>query len=126
MIEIPVSVGELIDKITILQIKSEKITDTEKLSNIRNELNLLNEKMNSLNLSKDVYLVKEQLKFINNLLWDVEDILRDYERENNFSESFIEKARSVYKLNDQRFVLKKKINFLTDSVIVEEKSYKEY
>lgn len=126
MIEIPISVGELVDKITILQIKSEKINDLEKLSNIHKELNLLNNKLTSLNLSKDVYLIQDQLKLVNTLLWEVEDVLRDYEREGNFLDSFIEKARSVYKLNDQRFILKKKINYLTNSDIVEEKSYKEY
>lgn len=126
MIEIPVSVGELVDKITILQIKSEKIIDLEKLSNIRKELNILNNKLTSLNLSKDVHSIQDQLKLVNTLLWEVEDVLRDYEREGNFSDSFIEKARSVYKLNDQRFILKQKINYLTNSDIVEEKSYKEY
>lgn len=126
MIEIPASIGELVDKITILQIKNEKITDKEKLSNVKIELSYLQEKLESLDLIKKVLDIAEDLYDVNLQLWEVEDKLRDFEREENFRSEFIDSARSVYRLNDLRFSLKTKINLMTDSEIVEEKSYKEY
>lgn len=126
MVKIEVSIGELVDKITILEIKREKIKDQEKLTNINNELSFLTEKLNSLSLSENIFDIKNDLKQVNTMLWEVEDRLREFERDKNFSKEFIEDARSVYKLNDQRFSFKKKINVITNSQIVEEKSYKEY
>lgn len=126
MIEVPVSVGELVDKITILRIKNEKIEDKEKLSNIKIELSYLQEKLESLGLEKEVLDIIDDLYDVNIQLWEVEDRLRDFEREENFRSEFVDSARSVYRLNDLRFSLKTKINVLTDSEIVEEKSYKKY
>lgn len=126
MIEVPVSVGELVDKITILRIKNEKIEDKEKLSNIKIELSYLQEKLESLGLEKEVLDIIDDLYDVNVQLWEVEDRLRDFEREENFRSEFVDSARSVYRLNDLRFSLKTKINVLTDSEIVEEKSYKKY
>ena len=126
-IEIPVSFGELVDKLTILNIKKEKIEDKEKLKNIDkeyNHLNLLYKKysdhdLNVSNLFKSLYEV-------NLKLWDVEDNLRLNEKQNKFNDDFIDFARSVYKLNDERFILKSELNKLVDSEIVEEKSYEDY
>tara|TARA_B100000427_G_scaffold320596_1_gene320130 strand:- start:80 stop:466 length:387 start_codon:yes stop_codon:yes gene_type:complete len=126
-IEIPVSFGELVDKLTILNIKKEKIEDKEKLKNIDkeyNHLNLLykkysNNDLNVSNLFKSLYEV-------NLKLWDVEDNLRLNEKQNKFNDDFIDFARSVYKLNDERFILKSELNKLVDSEIVEEKSYEDY
>lgn len=123
MIEIPVSIGEVIDKITILEIKKEKIQDDVKLKNINNELDILQSKINSIKITEEIFYLTDQLKKINYLLWEVEDRLRIFEEKNAFDNEFISDARLVYKLNDQRFFLKKKINILTQSSIVEEKSY---
>lgn len=123
MIEIPVSIGEVIDKITILEIKKEKIQDDVKLKNINNELDILRSKINSIKITEEIFYLTDQLKTINYLLWEVEDRLRIFEEKNTFDNEFISDARLVYKLNDQRFFLKKKINILTQSSIVEEKSY---
>ena len=126
-IEIPVSFGELVDKLTILNIKKDKIEDKEKLKNIDkeyNHLNLIYKKYseNDLNVSN----LFKSLYEINLKLWDVEDNLRFNEKQNKFNDEFILFARSVYKLNDERFVLKSELNKLVDSEIVEEKSYEDY
>lgn len=111
-----ISKGELIDKITILEIKSEYIKDPEKLRNVNNELEILRR-------LEFPTSTKLELKTVNQLLWDVEDSLRIHESEGDFGEEFIEKARSVYKLNDERCRLKKVINLSHNSNIIEEKSY---
>ena len=126
-IEIPVSFGELVDKLTILNIKKDKIEDKEKLKNIDKEydhLNLIYKKYseNDLNVSN----LFKSLYEINLKLWDVEDNLRFNEKQNKFNDEFIDFARSVYKLNDERFTLKSELNKLVDSEIVEEKSYEDY
>ena len=113
---VEISKGELIDKITILEIKDEKITDPEKLKNVRHEL----ETIRKLEFPTPV---KEKLIEVNRKLWDVEDDLRVLEKEGKFDDEFIEKARSVYKLNDERSRLKKTINIEQGSNFVEEKSY---
>jgi hypothetical protein len=123
MIEIPVSVGELIDKITILLIKSEKIKDTSKLLNVKRELTELKTKLQSILITEQIQNIQRDLLSVNQELWEVEDDLRLLEKQNNFGSEFIEKARSVYKLNDKRFSLKKQLNIITSSIIVEEKSY---
>jgi hypothetical protein len=123
MIEVPVSIGELVDKITILKIKNEKILDKTKLKNIDNEMSHLIEKLNSLNLEEKIENIFQNLYEVNSELWDVEDRLREFEKRKYFGIEFINDARKVYELNDLRFSLKKKINLMTDSKFVEEKSY---
>ena len=113
---VEISKGELIDKITILEIKDEKITDPKKLKNIRHELDTIRK-------LEFPTPIKEKLMEVNRRLWDVEDDLRLLEKEGKFDDEFIEKARSVYKLNDERSRLKKTINIEQGSNFVEEKSY---
>lgn len=123
----PISLGELIDKITILEIKNEKINDKEKLKNISNELDKLFSLLNSLQLSKkDLDKYSKQLYVVNKKLWETEDILRALENEKSFNKEFIDNARNVYKLNDERFRIKNELNKQFSSEIIEEKSYKEY
>lgn len=123
----PISLGELIDKITILEIKNEKINDKEKLKNISNELDKLFTLLNSLQLNKkDLDKYSKQLYVVNKKLWETEDILRALENEKSFNKEFIDNARNVYKLNDERFRIKNKLNKQFSSEIIEEKSYKEY
>ena len=123
----PISLGELVDKITILEIKNEKINDKEKLKNISNELDKLFSLLNSLQLSKkDLDKYSKQLYVVNKKLWETEDILRALENEKSFNKEFIDNARNVYKLNDERFRIKNKLNTQFSSEIIEEKSYKEY
>lgn len=120
---IPVSIGELFDKITILQIKSERINDPEKLKNVGRELTDLLHVAHKLS-DMDVGDLVRDLKLINSELWDIEDFKRSCERELAFDEKFVEAARLVYLKNDERARIKKEINALTGSAIVEEKSYK--
>jgi Family of unknown function (DUF6165) len=123
----PISVGELIDKITILRIKRERIRTAPARVNIEHELDRLLEirARASLDLS-DLAALEEELSQVNGRLWDVEDELRALEQNGNFGERFIELARAVYRLNDRRSLLKRQINTVTDSAIVEEKSYPSY
>jgi len=123
----PISLGELIDKITILEIKTEKINETEKLKNISNELGKLFILLDSLQLNKkDFDKYSKQLYEVNKKLWETEDILRALENKKSFNKDFIENARNVYKLNDERFRIKNKLNKQFSSEIIEEKSYKDY
>lgn len=124
---IPISPGELIDKITILEIKRESILDKEKLSNINLEYKVLLETLeNKIIASNEIDSLRIKLKTINKRLWDIEDQLRDLERSKTFNEDFIKLARSVYFTNDERSEVKKSINKLLNSEIVEEKSYSKY
>jgi autotransporter strand-loop-strand O-heptosyltransferase len=125
MLEVPVSNGEIVDKVTILQIKLENIKDEKKLENIRKEYETLFPLMKEDIFNEDHELYGKLLE-INKKLWDIEDKIRDKERENSFDEEFIELARSVYYTNDERSIIKKEINKLTGSGLVEEKSYKDY
>ena len=127
IVKIPVSVGELVDKITILEIKNKKIKDIKKLSNIKLELKLLNKffKKKKLN-TKLIKRLKNYLFNVNLKLWNVEDKLRDHEYKNKFNQNFVKLARKVYFLNDKRSKIKKDINESVGSKIIEEKSYKEY
>ena len=125
-IRIDVGVGELIDKITILEIKQEQITVPEKLENIRHELNLLNQVKASLQLSEESARLEKELKTINKKLWDIEDEIRLCESNKRFDEQFIQLARSVYITNDKRCDVKRQINVHHGSQIIEEKSYEEY
>jgi predicted nuclease with TOPRIM domain len=124
--QIEVSNGELIDKLTILEIKLDKITDNDRLRNITKEWGILNEKailIYQIFGDSKLYNVINQLEDINKQLWDVEDWIRDCEKEQRFDEEFIQLARSVYKLNDKRHQLKKEIDLLTKSNLSEEKLY---
>ena len=123
----PVSPGEVIDKITILQIKYEKINNKNKLKNIKNELNLLLPLINKKKYETfEIQNLMKNLKKVNHSLWNIEDNIREKEKFKEFDDEFIELARSVYKTNDKRAEIKKKINLLTKSDIIEEKSYKKY
>jgi len=124
---IPVSVGELVDKITILAIKSNLITDTEKLKNIDKELSALKKVLDSLNLDSDNFSnMYTDLLDTNMKLWQIEDEIRILEKKNDFGENFISLARDVYITNDTRFDIKNKINDFFGSSYKEEKSYEEY
>ena len=121
IIHAPISIGELIDKITILKIKSILIVDTIKLKNIEQELQLLEELKDSLNI--DVDSLQSKLYGVNLELWHIENYKRECEKNQSFGEDFVETARQVYLKNDLRANLKKQINELVGSTIVEEKSY---
>lgn len=124
--QVEISIGELFDKLTILEIKIDKINDPAKLENVTKEWNALNEKsMDILSIFADRILFKkiDQLKNVNEELWWVEDSIRENEKKQIFDKEFVELARAVYKLNDERSEIKRQINLLTKSNIIEEKSY---
>jgi len=126
-IKVELAYGELLDKITILQIKSERITDESKLSNVNKELGLLNDLWKSDNKSLvDISDEFTALKEINEKIWDIEDSIRDKERVKEFDDKFIELARSVYFSNDKRAEIKRAINLKLGSELIEEKSYSDY
>ncbi len=126
-IHVPVSPGEVLDKITILEIKSERMSDPEKVANVKIEQALLQESWADC-VSRDSGIDDwhAQLKEINLALWEIEDDIRDKERSREFDERFIELARSVYFTNDRRAKIKKYLNLHLGSEIVEEKSYQDY
>ena len=130
VMKIEVANGEIIDKHTILVIKSERISDAGKLADIHREMEALAEGVkfvyNSVDDASTVHDLAEKLKAINEQLWDVEDQLRVLESKQDFGEDFVNKARSVYFLNDERAALKRAVNVLTGSTIVEAKSYVDY
>jgi hypothetical protein len=121
---IEVSNGEIIDKLTIIQIKLERIKDEVKLENLRKEFDVL-EKASSSIISRDDFLYIALYK-VNCSLWDIEDRIRDLERKKDFGSDFIETARSVYIMNDKRSDIKREINLKTSSGLIEEKSYEKY
>jgi hypothetical protein len=124
---VPISPGELIDKITILEIKSQRMTDAAKLHNVRTELALLTDTWRASPFSAtDIRAEWDGLREVNGKLWDIEDRIRDRERDGDFGAEFIELARAVYVTNDERATLKKKINTKLGSTLVEEKSYADY
>lgn len=124
---IEVGAGELIDKITILEIKSDQITDEAKLVNIRHELSVLNKTRDEqMQGSEDLSRLTAELKEINKKIWDIEDDIRECESRKDFGEQFIKLARGVYHTNDKRAAVKKQINLLAGSQIIEEKSYTDY
>ena len=120
----PVSIGELIDKITILEIKQIHMTGI-KLKNVDKELKLLRKTLQDENLEIDIDLINN-LKEVNNILWEIEDNIRIKESNQNFDKEFIQLARSVYKENDKRASIKKEINQKYNSELIEEKSYNNY
>ena len=126
MLSVPVSVGELIDKLSILQVKKIKVTNPDKLVFINKEYDLLYEMSSEFLQRKDILQIYDDLISTNLKLWEVEDELRVIESTKNFDNTFTELARSVYYTNDERFRLKDKINSLTNSEIKEQKDYKEY
>ena len=124
---VPVSAGELVDKITILRVKAARIGDPAKEANVRRELALLEvEAAQHLPDSPQLQALTEELTGVNAALWDVEDGKRDCERRQDFGPDFVALARKVYIENDRRAALKRQINDLTGSEIVEEKSYSPY
>ena len=126
-IAVPVSFGELLDKISILQIKSERITDAAKLANVRAELDALTATWQQHRAASiDIAALLDALKAVNERLWDIEDAVRLKERDQAFDASFVELARSVYLQNDERARIKKAINLALGSAYVEEKSYRDY
>lgn len=126
-ISVPVSHGELIDKITILEIKSARIADPAKLANVRAELDLLNATWSSDPASRtDIAAERAKLLAVNEALWDIEDRIRVKEKAKAFDAEFIELARAVYFRNDERAAFKREINTRLGSLLVEEKSYENY
>lgn len=126
MLSVPVSVGELIDKLSILQVKKIKVINPDKLLFINKEYDLLYEMSSEFLQRKDILQIYDDLINTNLKLWEVEDELRVIESTKNFDDTFTELARLVYYTNDKRFRLKDKINSLTNSEIKEQKDYKEY
>lgn len=117
----PISVGELLDKITILQIKLNNTTDQSKLDNINLELQNLHSLVPKLN--SEAHDLMSHLQHINQTIWDIEDHIRDLEKNNDFGSDFVETARKIYKNNDLRAKVKRQINEICNSYIVEEKIY---
>ncbi len=126
-INIPASIGELFDKITILEIKKSKIKDKNKQTIINKELSLLKKVVSSKKINKrDLSPIIKKLKNVNLRLWNVEDKLRKLEKEKLFKNEFINYARKVYYMNDKRALLKNELNIKTNSLISEVKSYEKY
>ncbi|MCW8927082.1 MAG: DUF6165 family protein [Xanthomonadales bacterium] len=127
IIHVPVSPGEVLDKITILEIKSERIEDAGKLANVKRELDLLQTSWREhVNEDENVARIHAEMKAINEELWEIEDDIRDKEKAREFDEVFIKLARAVYVTNDKRANAKKELNLYLGSEIVEEKSYQDY
>ena len=126
-VSIEIAPGELIDKITILEIKAERIADPDKVANVRIELETLEAcRDGAVPSSAELDGLTAQLKEINETLWVIEDDIRDCERDGDFGDKFVELARAVYKTNDRRAAVKRDINTLLGSRLVEEKSYQPY
>lgn len=127
IIQVPVSPGEVLDKITILEIKSERIKDADKVANVKRELELLSASWRAaVDEDDEVRRIHTELKTINEALWEIEDDIRDKEKAREFDQVFIDLARAVYVTNDQRANAKKELNVYLGSEIVEEKSYQDY
>lgn len=123
----PIAPGELLDKLTILEIKCDQITDAAKLANVRIERAALETvEAASVPQTDEIHTLKAALLSVNKELWDIEDDIRDCERAGDFSDKFVQLARSVYITNDKRADLKKQINIALGSTLVEEKSYADY
>ncbi|MAH83499.1 MAG: hypothetical protein CBB68_03945 [Rhodospirillaceae bacterium TMED8] len=126
-IPVNISPGELIDKITILEIKLDHICDEKKITNIKLELASLTQAYDEfIHISESLRTLSRHLKSVNKTLWNIEDDIRECERHSDFSDTFVQLARSVYVTNDERARLKREINILLGSHLVEEKSYTAY
>lgn len=126
MPRIPVSWGELLDKIVILEIKTERLGGKDARANAAKELVLLREIAEPAMTGGEVTALVARLKQLNQALWDIEDHIRDHERAGDFGPEFVELARSVYRRNDERGAVKREINLALGSALIEEKSYKPY
>lgn len=127
VLQVEVSAGELVDKITILEIKAERIADPAKLANVHRELRSLTAtRREALPRSEELDELTAELRRINERLWEIEDDIRDCERKREFGERFVELARAVYRTNDRRAAAKRRINELLSSELVEEKDYTDY
>jgi enoyl-CoA hydratase/carnithine racemase len=123
---VPTSWGELIDKITILEIKVERLTGEQARANAAKELGLLREIAGPVLAKSETAALAARLKALNESLWEIEDRIRDHERAATFDAAFIELARSVYRRNDERGAVKRELNLALGSGLIEEKSYKPY
>lgn len=123
LISIPISIGELFDKYTILLIKLDKISDSTKLEHVKTEISELKSFIEKFNLDKEIF---NELLHVNKTLWNIEDDIRQKERDKLFDDEFIQLARSVYHTNDKRCMIKYKINNEFNSKIIEVKSYEKY
>lgn len=121
-----VPLGDAFDKMTILEIKSQNVSDSEKKANINNELSYIREKLSIYFSSGELSELYSDLKDVNQALWDIEDSIRLKEKDMVFDKGFVDLARSVYVTNDKRALIKKKINILLKSEFVEEKIYEKY
>jgi hypothetical protein len=126
MISIPVSIGEIIDKLSILRVKKNMVTDEEKLTFVNKEFDLLNDLSSDFLSDSEIYDLYNKLCITNAKLWHIEDELRVLEKNKSFGDDFVELARSVYFTNDERFELKNEINKKTNSSIKEIKEYIKY
>ena len=126
LIDTPISLGELIDKISILMIKQKNISDSKKLAHVNKELDFLNNTLIKYVKKEEINKYLENLININSKLWNIEDDIRECERKKEFNEKFIELARGVYFINDERAKIKKNINQDFGSELEEVKSYKKY
>ncbi|MDA9148555.1 DUF6165 family protein [Alphaproteobacteria bacterium] len=127
MINIKISYGELFDKISILEIKKTKLTNSDDIKNVTFELNLLTDALNKSHIhNNDIDQLFNELKKVNLQLWEIEDKIREKEKYNIFDDEFIKLARSVYKTNDKRSKIKKQININLKSEVFEIKSYQDY
>jgi hypothetical protein len=124
--KVEISIGELLDKLSILYIKRKFISDSEKIQNVQKEIDVLEPISNQFLDSPEVRIIFDELEHTNLHLWNVEDLIREKENRKEFDQDFIDLARSVYITNDQRAHLKKQINLITGSNLIEEKSYKNY
>lgn len=124
--KVEISNGEVLDKITILRIKKANISDNNKLVNIERELAVLEDCASSVLQQEEIQPLCKELLYVNQTLWNIEDEIREKERLKEFDEKFIELARSVYVTNDRRAEIKKQINLITNSELIEEKSYEQY
>jgi hypothetical protein len=126
MPEAPISWGDLIDKITILEIKSARLTERTALANVRRELGALERVAGDAIADSTVSAARQALARVNLALWDIEDAIREKERAADFGPAFVELARSVYRHNDERAAIKRRINLILRSDLIEEKSYPAY
>jgi hypothetical protein len=125
-VRVDISIGDLVDKIAILRIKAERLTDPAKRSNVTHELALLEAAWHAVATSPALARLEESLTKVNQEIWDLEDRIRDHERRQDFGPAFVDTARAIYRVNDRRAALKRDINVAAGSVITEEKSYAPY